>query len=70
MCDFGNYKVALLFITDIINNGSYMFFNEKSKEILKDAYGIPNLEQGYYMEGVISRKKQMLPPLLELDERR
>ena len=70
MCDFGNYKVALLFITDIINNGSYIFFNESSKEILKDAYGIPNLEQGYYMEGVVSRKKQMLPPLLELDERR
>ena len=70
MCDYGNYKLALLFITDIINNGSYMFFNENSKEILKDAYGIDDIKQGIYMEGVVSRKKQMLPPLLELDERR
>ena len=70
MCEFGNYKVALLFITDIINNGSYVFFNESSKDMLKDAYGRDDIEQGVYMEGVVSRKKQMLPPLLELDERR
>jgi len=70
MCDYGNYKVALLFVTDIINNGSYLFYNEKSKELLQDAYGIENITQGTYMDGVVSRKKQMLPPLLELEERR
>ena len=70
MCSFGNYKVALLFITDIINNGSYIFYNEDSKELLSEAYGIGNIEQGYFMDGIVSRKKQMLPPLLELDERR
>ena len=70
MCEFGNYKVALLFITDIINNGSYMFYNEKSKELLSEAYGIENVSQGIYLNGIVSRKKQMLPPLLELNERR
>jgi len=70
MCEFGNYKVALLFITDIINNGSYLYYNEGSKVLLQDAYGIENIEQGIYMDGMVSRKKQMLPPLLELDERR
>ena len=70
MCAYGNYKVALLFITDIINNGSYVFYNDNSKEILQDAYGLDNIEQGIYMDGVVSRKKQMLPPLLELEERR
>ncbi len=70
MCEFGNYKIALLFITDIINNGSYMFFNEASKELLSEAYGIEDLKQGVYMDGIVSRKKQMLPPLLEFEERR
>ena len=65
MCKFGNYKIALLFVTDIIKNGSYLFFNEEAKEIIEDAYGINNAIQGVYLDGVVSRKKQMLPPLLE-----
>lgn len=65
MCKFGNYKIALLFVTDIIKNGSYLFFNEEAKEIVEDAYGIEDIKQGFYLDGVVSRKKQMLPPLLE-----
>lgn len=65
MCKFGNYKIALLFVTDIIKNGSYLFFNEEAKEIVEDAYGIEDIKQGVYLDGVVSRKKQMLPPLLE-----
>ena len=53
----------------ILSSGSYIFFNEDSKELLQDAYGIENIKEGYYMDGVISRKKQMLPPLIELIER-
>ena len=64
------YKVALLFITDIISNGSYLYYNENSKDLLKEAYVLDEIEQGVYMDGIVSRKKQMLPPLLELDERR
>ena len=70
MCNFGNYKVALLFVTDVIKNGSYLFFNEGSKDLLEEAYGIDDIKQGVYLDGIVSRKKQMLPPLLELDERR
>ena len=70
MCEFGNIKVALLFITDIISNGSYLYYNENSKDLLKEAYVLDEIEQGVYMDGIVSRKKQMLPPLLELDERR
>ena len=69
ICKIGNANIALLFVTDIIKNGSYIYFNEDSKELLQDAYGIENIKEGYYMDGVISRKKQMLPPLIELIER-
>ena len=64
MCENGGYKIALLFVTDIIKNGSYLFYNENAKEILEDSYGI-EVSQGVYMDGFVSRKKQMLPPLLE-----
>ena len=70
MCDLGNYGVSLLFVTDIIKNGSYLFFNENSKELIEEAYGLEDATQGVYLEGVVSRKKQMLPPLLNLEERR
>ncbi len=64
MCETGNYEVALLFITDVIKNGSYIYYNEASQEIVEEAYG-KKIVQGMYMDGVVSRKKQMLPPLLE-----
>ena len=70
MCEFGKFGVSLLFVTDVIKNGSYLFFNDNSEEILEEAYGIEHANQGVYLDGMVSRKKQMLPPLLELEERR
>ncbi len=70
MCDYGKYGVSLLFVTDIIKNGSYLFFNDDSEEILEEAYGLVHANQGVYLDGMVSRKKQMLPPLLEAAERR
>lgn len=64
------YKIALLFVTDIIRNGSYIFFNDNAKSMLEDAYGVENLKQGTYLDGYVSRKKQMLPPLIDVYDRR
>lgn len=63
--EFGNNEIVLLFVTDIIKNGSYLFYNEKSKYIIEEAYGIENISQGVYLDKVVSRKKQMIPPLLD-----
>lgn len=68
-CRFENVKYALLFITDVIKNGSYLLFSDGSKKLIEDAYGMSTV-QGMYMDGVVSRKKQMLPPLLEIEERK
>lgn len=70
MCNIGNYKFAVLFITDIIQNGSYLLFNSDAKDEIAEAFNIDNIEQGVYLDGIVSRKKQMLPPLLEMLERR
>mgnify|MGYP002854639978 CR=1 FL=1 len=69
MCNVGNYKYALFFVTDILKNGSYLFFSDSSKVLIENAYGVDAIE-GMFMDGVVSRKKQMLPPLLDVEERR
>lgn len=57
---------VLLAVTDIINNGSYILYTEDAKKYLGAAFNIDNLSQGYYMEGVVSRKKQIVPYLMDI----
>ena len=64
MCKHGDCAMAMLFITDVIKNGSYVYFNEGAEENIELAYGTEAV-QGMYMDDIVSRKKQMLPPLLE-----
>lgn len=59
-----DYTAIALFVTDILKNGSYIFFNENSKEIFAKSFGIENLEEGYFFEGLVSRKKQIVPKIM------
>ena len=63
--DTMDYKISLMFVTDVIKNGSYIFYNEKAKDIIINTYQLNDLKQGLFMPGMISRKKQMLPKLLD-----
>ena len=64
-----NYKIVLLFVTDIINNGSYILYNDESYNIILESYKLERLKQGYYLKDVVSRKKQFIPPILETLEK-
>lgn len=61
--------VNALFITDIIKKGSYVFYNNESQEIIRDAFNLKDIKQGTFIPGVISRKKQMLPALMDILEK-
>lgn len=61
-----DYDIIALFVTDIINEGSYIYFNEKGKDILSKSFDIEQMEQGYYLPGIISRKKQIIPNILKI----
>lgn len=61
-----NYALCVLVVTDIIRNGSYMFYTEKSKKIIENAYGVGQISQGYYLQDVVSRKKQVVPNIMEV----
>lgn len=60
-----NPGVHAMFITDIIKKGSYIIYNTKSEEIIKDAYNLKEVYEGVFIPGIVSRKKQMIPPLME-----
>ena len=61
-----DYSIVALFVTDIIKNGSYVFFNDNSKETLATAFDFSDLDQGFYLDGVVSRKKQMIPNIMRV----
>ena len=60
-----DYTVIALFVTDVLKNGSYVFFNEQAKELMEYAYDIKNIEQGHFLPDVVSRKKQMAPNIMD-----
>ena len=64
MKSISSNDVVLLSITDILKDGSYIFFNESSKDIVADMFGFENIEEGYFFEKCLSRKKQLVPLLM------
>ena len=59
-----NYSIVVIFITDIIKNGSYVIYNEKAANIVSDSFGLKNVHQGIFLPKMVSRKKQILPAIL------
>lgn len=64
ICERNDYYLVAFFITDIINNGSYVLYSKRAEEILRKAYKNPNLTQATFLKGIVSRKKQILPLIM------
>ena len=58
-----NYSLIALYITDIIKNGSYVLFNRKAKDFMDNAYD-KEIEEGEYLQDVVSRKKNVVPVIM------
>lgn len=63
------YKVSALFVTNILDKSSYVLYNDSAEYIMKEAYGLNNMYQGIILDGVLSRKKQMVPNIMDIIER-
>ncbi len=63
-----NYSLVALYVTDIIQNGSYIIYNTKGKDIVDIAYEKENMEEGSFIPGCISRKKHIVPLFMEIFE--
>lgn len=60
-----DYYIVALFVTDILTNGSYIYYNETASEELNKCFG-PTLIQGKYLEKIVSRKKQVIPAIMDI----
>ena len=67
VAEANNYVLVALYVTDIIHNGSYVLFNEKGSNIISLAYQ-DDVHEGYFVEGCLSRKKHIVPILMEILE--
>lgn len=61
-----DYHSAILFITDILKEGSKFFVATKDREKIEEALGAKLENNMVYIDGVISRKKQVTPKFMEI----
>ena len=60
-----DYDILAFVITDVINSNSYLLYNKKAKTILETIFSINDLYEGYELKGVVSRKKQIIPLMMD-----
>jgi len=58
-----DHYLTLMLITDIIKEGSYTLFESKHDMLLTLAFG-KRIEQGTFIDNMVSRKKQIIPMLI------
>lgn len=59
-----NYHLLMILLTDIINEGSELLFVGERKELISKAFNVTlGTGNSVFLPGVISRKKQVIPPL-------
>ncbi len=64
--DITGSDYVIFMITDIMSNGSYLLYNDSQLtfNILERAFD-QNIFEGVFLPGVVSRKKQIIPALME-----
>lgn len=68
VAEANNYNFVALYVTDIIKNGSYVIFNTKGQDVVDVCYGSENIPEGYFVENCVSRKKHVVPLIMEVFE--
>lgn len=68
VAEANNYDFVSLYVTDIIQNGSYIIFNTKGQEVVDVVYEKDQLPEGFFIENCVSRKKHVVPLIMEVFE--
>ena len=67
-CNLESSVFVALYVTDIIQNGSYVIFNTKGQEVVDVVYQKEKIPEGYFVENCVSRKKHVVPLIMEVFE--
>ena len=58
------YTGMIVVVTDILANGSYFLYTEHLTSIMEEAYSGISVREGFFQEGCVSRKKQVVPAIV------
>ena len=58
------FDLLILCVTDMIKNGSFIFFDTNGRDIVGDALNVRDIEEGYFFSKCLSRKKQLIPLIM------
>ena len=57
------FDLILLMLTDILNGGSVLIAAGEHRDIVSKAFDVTLTNDGVYIPGIVSRKKQVIPPI-------
>lgn len=61
-----SYEAVLIFIVDILKEGSYILYNTASEDLINEAFELNgSVKEGIFIKNLMSRKKQIIPALMK-----
>lgn len=60
-CRNRGYSLVMLLVTDILDQGSEVLYTGEARELVAKAFNIELTDNSVYLDGVVSRKKQVIP---------
>lgn len=69
ICDKDGFDMSLVMVTDIIEEATYLLYAGSPKTLIGEAFKKDASGTHVYLPGVMSRKKQIIPPLSEAVKR-
>lgn len=69
-CMKNGYSLLMLLITDLYRNGSELIFTGNRKDLVYKAFPLTSNSDYAFLPGVLSRKKQVVPLILALENER
>ena len=64
------YILSTLYITNILTKESMILFNSSGSYIIRDAYDLNDIYEGIIVKNILSRKKQMVPNIMSVLEKK
>ena len=59
-----DYYMIIMAVTDIVNEGSYIFYTSSREKLVRMIFQEENVHQGIYVDKCVSRKKQIVPKVI------
>lgn len=64
--EHNNYDLCALYVTNFLTNDSNIIYSTNSANILSIAHDIDDIHEGVLLKGVVSRKKQIVPNIMDI----